>query len=102
MFLKSRWYSQRIGCEATLARWGTLGQPVLVFPTAWRYQRTSGEVGTRWNTWKLPDEIARDVRLDGYPSDSPYPTRDTTFVREMLQDVRGQLDLIHPLGAVVA
>lgn len=34
MFLKSRWYSPRIGCEATLARWGTVGQPVLVFPTA--------------------------------------------------------------------
>jgi hypothetical protein len=24
-FLKSRWYSQRIGCEATVARWGTSG-----------------------------------------------------------------------------
>ncbi|MFO0667561.1 MAG: alpha/beta hydrolase-fold protein [Polyangiaceae bacterium] len=34
MFTKSRWYSSRIGCEATLARWGTTGQPVLVFPTA--------------------------------------------------------------------
>ncbi len=34
MFLKSRWHSSRIGCEATLARWGETGQPVLVFPTA--------------------------------------------------------------------
>jgi len=33
-FLKSRWYSQRLGREATLARWGSFGQPVLVFPTA--------------------------------------------------------------------
>ena len=33
-FLKSTWYSPRLGCEATLARWGTFGQPVLVFPTA--------------------------------------------------------------------
>jgi len=33
-FLKSRWYSQRLSCEATLARWGDFGQPVLVFPTA--------------------------------------------------------------------
>jgi esterase/lipase superfamily enzyme len=32
--VKSRWYSQRLGCEATLARWGTVGQPVLLFPTA--------------------------------------------------------------------
>ena len=34
MFLKSRWYSQRLGHEITLARWGETGQPVLVFPTA--------------------------------------------------------------------
>jgi esterase/lipase superfamily enzyme len=33
-FLKSRWHSSRLGREATLARWGELGQPVLVFPTA--------------------------------------------------------------------
>ncbi len=34
MFLKTTWHSSRIGCEATLARWGTFGQPVLIFPTA--------------------------------------------------------------------
>ena len=34
MFLKSRWYSSRLGTEITLARWGEVGQPVLVFPTA--------------------------------------------------------------------
>lgn len=34
LFVKSRWYSPRIGREATLARWGSFGQPVLVFPTA--------------------------------------------------------------------
>ena len=33
-FLKSRWHSSRLGCDVTLARWGTVGQPVLVFPTA--------------------------------------------------------------------
>lgn len=33
-FLKSRWYSSRLGCDITLARWGSIGQPVLVFPTA--------------------------------------------------------------------
>lgn len=33
-FLKSRWHSSRLGGEATLARWGEMGQPVLVFPTA--------------------------------------------------------------------
>lgn len=30
----SRWHSQRLGREVTLARWGHWGQPVLVFPTA--------------------------------------------------------------------
>lgn len=34
MFEKSRWYSSRLGCESTLARWGHMGQPVLMFPTA--------------------------------------------------------------------
>ena len=30
----SRWHSERLGQEITLARWGHWGQPVLVFPTA--------------------------------------------------------------------
>lgn len=30
----SRWHSQRLGREVTLARWGHWGQPVLLFPTA--------------------------------------------------------------------
>jgi esterase/lipase superfamily enzyme len=34
MFEKSRWYSSRLQCEATLARWGHQGQPLLFFPTA--------------------------------------------------------------------
>jgi len=34
MFMKSRWYSSRLREEVTLARWGEVGQPVLVFPTA--------------------------------------------------------------------
>lgn len=34
MFLKSRWYSGRVNCAVTLARWGEVGQPVLVLPTA--------------------------------------------------------------------
>ena len=29
-----RWYSERIGMDITLARWGDFGRPVLVFPTA--------------------------------------------------------------------
>ena len=29
-----RWYSQRLGHDLTVARWGTYGAPVLLFPTA--------------------------------------------------------------------
>ncbi|NVB42515.1 hypothetical protein G6O69_32125 [Pseudenhygromyxa sp. WMMC2535] len=34
MFDKSTWYSERMRRESTLARWGSYGQPVLLFPTA--------------------------------------------------------------------
>lgn len=34
MFLKSTWHSERLGCSTTLARWGAVGQPVLLLPTA--------------------------------------------------------------------
>ena len=31
---KARWFSQRLHREVTMARWGSFGQPVLLFPTA--------------------------------------------------------------------
>jgi esterase/lipase superfamily enzyme len=34
VFEKSRWYSERLQCETNLVRWGTMGQPLLLFPTA--------------------------------------------------------------------
>jgi esterase/lipase superfamily enzyme len=34
MFVKSRWFSHRVNCPVTMARWGTVGQPVLILPTA--------------------------------------------------------------------
>lgn len=34
MLQKSRWYSERMQREASLVRWGFMGQPVLIFPTA--------------------------------------------------------------------
>jgi esterase/lipase superfamily enzyme len=30
----SRWYSSRVGQDVHVARWGTVGQPVLLYPTA--------------------------------------------------------------------
>lgn len=41
--LAERWYSERLGMESTLARWGHWGTPVLVLPTAggdpWEIER---------------------------------------------------------------
>ena len=34
MKTSTRWRSERLGREASLVRWGTIGQPVLLFPTA--------------------------------------------------------------------
>lgn len=34
MKISSRWYSERLRREVNLVRWGTLGRPVLLFPTA--------------------------------------------------------------------
>lgn len=34
MHQSSRWYSERVQREVTLNRWGTYGQPLLIFPTA--------------------------------------------------------------------
>ncbi len=31
---KTSWKSDRVGCEVELVRWGVIGQPVLIFPTA--------------------------------------------------------------------
>jgi len=33
-FVRSQWFSERIGREAAVVRWGHLGQPLLFFPTA--------------------------------------------------------------------
>ena len=32
--LKTGWYSQRVGCDVGVVRWGAVGTPVLLFPTA--------------------------------------------------------------------
>src|ERR1700682_1022171 len=31
---RERWYSERVGGDVTVARWGHFGRPVIVFPTA--------------------------------------------------------------------
>ena len=34
MKLLTRWYSDRVGRYVTVVRWGAVGAPVLLFPTA--------------------------------------------------------------------
>lgn len=66
MFLKSRWRSERLGCEATLARWGHYGQPVLVFPTA----GGDAEEIERWQLIRALDPLIRAGRIKVYSCDS--------------------------------
>ena len=41
----STWYSPRVGQEVTLVRWGNVGRPVLIFPTAGGPTRTMQVLG---------------------------------------------------------
>lgn len=66
MFLKSRWRSERLGCEATLARWGHFGQPVLVFPTA----GGDAEEIERWQMIRALDPLIGAGRIKVYSCDS--------------------------------
>ncbi len=66
MFLKSRWHSSRLGCDATLARWGTVGQPVLVFPTA----GGDAEEIERFQMIRVLEPLLRDGKIKLYSCDS--------------------------------
>jgi len=49
--LVARWYSQRVEREVTLVRWGSLGQPVLLLPTA-------GGDAEEIERWQMIDALA--------------------------------------------
>ncbi|UJR83952.1 Hypothetical protein I5071_60230 [Sandaracinus amylolyticus] len=66
MFLKSRWRSERLGCEATLARWGHYGQPVLVFPTA----GGDAEEIERWQLVRALEPLITAGKIKVYSCDS--------------------------------
>jgi esterase/lipase superfamily enzyme len=66
MFLKSRWRSERLGCEATLARWGHFGQPVLVFPTA----GGDAEEIERWQVIRVLEPLINEGKIKIYSCDS--------------------------------
>jgi len=65
-FVKSTWYSHRLGCEATLARWGDYGQPVLIFPTA----GGDAEEIERFQLIKVLDPLISAGKIKVYSCDS--------------------------------
>lgn len=61
-----RWRSDRMQREITLARWGTIGQPVLVFPTA----GGDAEEIERWQMIKVLGPLIDAGRIKVYSVDS--------------------------------
>jgi esterase/lipase superfamily enzyme len=66
MFAKSTWYSERMKREATMVRWGTTGQPVLIFPTA----GGDCEEIERFHLIRVLDPLIQAGRIKVYSCDS--------------------------------
>lgn len=83
----------------SITDWVSVGRSagvITVFPTSWRYRFSNGNVGTRWNTYQMEGNLDPEApRMDGYPDDSPYPARDTEFLRRIVEDVNGSI-LVNP------
>lgn len=62
----SRWRSDRVRREVTLARWGHFGQPVLLFPTA----GGDAEENERFHMLGTVEHLLRDGKLKVYCCDS--------------------------------
>jgi esterase/lipase superfamily enzyme len=61
-----RWHSDRIGEEVSIARWGTVGVPVLIFPTA----GGDSEEIERFHLIGALEALLRDGRIKVYSVDS--------------------------------
>jgi esterase/lipase superfamily enzyme len=66
LFVKSRWYSSRVRREVTVCRWGYLGTPVLVFPTA----GGDAEEIERWQMIRALIPLLKAGRIKVYSVDS--------------------------------
>jgi len=62
----SRWHSERLGQEVTLARWGVFGKPVLLFPTA----GGDAEEVERFHLIGALEPLINDGRIKVYSCDS--------------------------------
>jgi esterase/lipase superfamily enzyme len=61
-----RWHSDRIGEEVSIARWGTVGVPILIFPTA----GGDSEEIERFHLIGALERLLRDGRIKVYSVDS--------------------------------
>lgn len=66
MTVTESWYSERLGQTLTLTRWGEIGRPVLVFPTA---GGDAGEV-ERFGLIEAVAPLLADGRVKVYSTDS--------------------------------
>jgi esterase/lipase superfamily enzyme len=64
--VSSTWYSQRIGREITVSRWGAVGTPVLIFPTA----AGDAEEGERFHLIDAIAPLLEAGRVKAYSLDS--------------------------------
>jgi esterase/lipase superfamily enzyme len=62
----TQWYSERLGQEVSVVRWGTYGTPVLIFPTA----GGDAEEIERFHVIRVLEELLRDGRIKVYSCDS--------------------------------
>ncbi len=62
----SRWFSERVGEEVTTVRWGAVGTPVLIFPTA----GGDAEEIERFYVIDVLSELMADRRIKIYSCDS--------------------------------
>ena len=79
MKVKDSWHSERLGCEVNVARWGVVGVPFLIFPTAGgdaeeierfprhRYTRPLSPGGPRQDLLVRLDRRPRDADRRGNP-----------------------------------
>ncbi|MEL6189508.1 MAG: alpha/beta hydrolase-fold protein [Myxococcota bacterium] len=66
MFLKTRWHSHRLQHDVTVARWGVVGQPVLLLPTA----GGDAEEIERWQMIDVLGPLLSEGRIKIYSCDS--------------------------------
>ena len=62
----STWYSERVGQDVTVSRWGEVGRPLLVFPTA----GGDAEEGERFHLIDAISDSLADCKVKAYAVDS--------------------------------